>query len=286
MGTVYKGYQPSVDRYVAIKVLPPHPGMDEQYLQRFQLEARTIGALQHPHILPLYDYGTQDDIVYLVMAYAGGGTVEDLVERAPVPPEVVEKLLREIAGALDYAHRRSIVHRDIKPGNILLNSEGHALLADFGIVKMIGSGTNLTGTAIVGTPAYMSPEQAQGNEIDGRSDIYALGAMVWELLTGKPPFSGDTPMKVQLDHINSPVPHLQDFNSKLSGDLNRVMKKALAKDPTARYHSASEFAEAFTSAQHTTTRSQAAVRAQYPLDEKSAQTTLTDNEPIPATLVL
>src|SRR5690606_18262361 len=187
MPAVYLGYQESVDRQVAVKILPPHPGLDENFVERFQLEAKTIARLQHPHILPLYDYGTQEDIVYLVMAYADGGTLDDYVVDGPMPLPLVEKFLREIAGALDYAHRRGVIHRDIKPGNILMDGEGHALLADFGIVKLAEGGTNLTGTGVVGTPAYMAPEQAQGAPIDARADIYSLGVVVYQMLTGKQP---------------------------------------------------------------------------------------------------
>ena len=168
MATVYKGYQASVGRSVAIKVLPPHPGLDERFIERFELEAKTIGQLQNPHILPLYDYGrTSDDILYLAMAFIDSGTLADEIERGPMSLERIEYLVRQIASALDYAHRRGVIHRDIKPGNILIDSDGNALLADFGIVKMLSNtATGITGTAVLGTPAYMSPEQAHGVEID------------------------------------------------------------------------------------------------------------------------
>ncbi|MBC8098240.1 MAG: serine/threonine protein kinase, partial [Armatimonadetes bacterium] len=162
MATVYLGYQTNIDRQVAIKVLPPHPGLDTEFTQRFELEARTVAKLQHPHILQLFDYGSQDDILYFIAPYIEGGSLERLMQPGPMEPALVEKLLREVAGALDYAHRQDIIHRDIKPGNILIDAEGHALLADFGIAKITSSGSNLTGTAVVGTPAYMAPEQAQG----------------------------------------------------------------------------------------------------------------------------
>lgn len=245
MSSVYKGYQESVDRYVAIKVLPPHPGLDDQLKERFKLEARTIGSLQNPHILPLYDYGTEGNILYLVMAYADGGTLDDLMQDGPMHPRMVEQFLRQIASALDYAHRRGVVHRDIKPNNILLDSDGNALLADFGIVKMLTESTNLTGTAIVGTPAYMSPEQGQGLEIDGRSDIYSLGVMVYEMLTSKQPYSGGTPMQVILKHINDPVPDIREVLSGAPEMLVRVLEQALAKDPSIRYQSANDFADDF-----------------------------------------
>ncbi|MBZ0274841.1 MAG: serine/threonine protein kinase, partial [Anaerolineae bacterium] len=174
MATVYKGRQSEIDRFVAVKVLPPHPGQDPQFIERFQLEARTIARLQHPHILPLYDYGMQDDILYLATAYVSGGSLEDRIKQGPLPLAEVERLLRQIASALDYAHRQNVIHRDIKPGNILLDGEGHALLADFGIVKITGGDSRLTGTGgMVGTPAYMSPEQGTGVNITSSVDIYA-----------------------------------------------------------------------------------------------------------------
>ena len=183
MAKVYLGYQASISRYVAIKVLPPHPALDEEFKERFQLEAKTIGGLQNPHILPLYDYGTDDDVIYLVMAYVEGGTLEDLLDSGPMNVRDVERVVRNVASGLDYAHRRGVIHRDIKPANILM-SDGHPLLADFGLVKMMASGGNLTGTAIIGTPSYMAPEQGQGLDVDARTDVYALGVMVYEMLAG------------------------------------------------------------------------------------------------------
>ena len=268
MATVYKAHQPSIDRYVAIKVLPPHAALDEQFIERFQLEARTIGGLQHPHILPLYDYGTQDDILYLVMAYVDGGSLEDLVEEGTsLQVSRIEKLLREIASALDYAHRKGIIHRDVKPANILLDSEGHALLADFGIVKMMGNDANLTGTGVIGTPAYIAPEQGQGElNIDGRADLYSLACVVFELFSARQPYQAETLMKVVLQHISDPVPTLSDYVSNLPPALDDVMRKAMAKLPEERYQTASEFAEAVTHALHASEESLAAIKAEIPLE--------------------
>ncbi len=270
MGTVYKGYQPSVGRTVAIKVLPPHPGLDEQYIQRFQLEAHTIGNLQHPHILSLYDYGAEDDILYLVMAYADGGTLGDMMDAGRVPLETTERILRQIASALDFAHRRGVIHRDIKPGNILLDSEKNVLLADFGVVKMMSDETNLTGTSIIGTPAYMSPEQGQGKPVDGRADIYALGIMVFEMLTGRQPFLAETPMMIILQHITESAPRLHDIRPDLPAAMQPVLDQVLAKNPADRYQTATEFAEAFSAALHTRAESLADVRAAFPLADKTA----------------
>ncbi|MFN8372339.1 MAG: serine/threonine-protein kinase [Anaerolineae bacterium] len=248
MATVYRGYQEDIDRYVAIKVLPPHPGLDPTFVDRFRQEARTIARLQHPHILPVYDYGTEDNILYLVMAYVEGGSLSDMIKEGPLNLRQVEKFLREISGALDYAHRQGIVHRDLKPANILIDTEGHALLADFGIAKWAEGGASITGTGIVGTPAYMAPEQGKGLPADARSDIYALGVVVYELLTGKQPYAADTAMMLILRHIQDPIPNISESVEGLPPALDEVMKRVLAKEPEDRFQSAADFANAFSSA--------------------------------------
>jgi serine/threonine-protein kinase len=270
MATVYKGYHEEIDRYVAIKVLPPHPGLDAQFIERFKLEARTIARLQHPHIVPLYDYGEENGVLYLAMAFMDGGSLADLIDNGPMPLQTVEKILREIAAALSYAHRQGIIHRDIKPGNILLDSEGHALLADFGIVKLTSGGANLTGTGVVGTPAYMAPEQIEAASIDARVDIYALGAVVYEMLTGQQPYKGDTPMQVLLQHMQAPVPRVCETRPELPDSLNYVMQRVMSKDPSARYQTAVEFAEDLSRAVHNNDESWAGVQAQWPLPDRTA----------------
>ncbi len=251
MATVYAGYQEAVDRRVAIKVLPPHPGLDAQFVDRFQLEARTIARLQHPHILPVYDYGTEGDVLYLVMAYIDGGSVEDYVADGAVSLSVTSRVLTEIAGAVDYAHRQNVIHRDIKPGNILLDSEGHALLADFGIAKLAESSANLTGTGVVGTPAYMSPEQAQGLPLDGRSDVYSLGVVIFQMLTGTTPFPAPTLVQVMLKVMQEPAPNVLEMVEGLPAGLGPVMERVMAKDPDERYQTTTDFANAFKAALHT-----------------------------------
>ncbi len=253
MATVYKGYQPDIDRFVAVKVLPPHPGQDRQFVDRFRLEARTIAQLQHPHILPMHDYGSDADILYLIMAYVSGGSLKDRIERGPIPLHEAENLLRQMASALDYAHRRGVIHRDIKPDNILLDDEGNALLADFGIVKILeGDKTaGLTGTGgVLGTPAYMAPEQSQGLGVTPKADIYALGVIVYEMLTGRQPYQADTPMQVMLKHITDPVPSLLQVSAGMPPALEPVMSRVLAKDPDDRYDTATEFAQEFLRAIH------------------------------------
>ncbi len=169
---VYKGYHREIDRFLAIKVLRPDYRIDPKFVERFKLEARVIARLQHPHIVPLYDYGNENDVWFLATAYIQGGALDTVIENGAMPLRQVDKILREVVSALDYAHRNGVIHRDMKPSNILLDTEGHALLADFGIVKIAGTGTTLTGTGnVLGTPAYIAPEQGQGHPIDYRADI-------------------------------------------------------------------------------------------------------------------
>ncbi len=252
MATVYQGLQPGVDRMVAIKVLPPHPGQNEDFVARFRLEARTIARLQHPHILPLYDYGDENGILYLVMPWVGGGSLADRIARGPLPVEEVVNTTRQIGGALDYAHRQGIIHRDLKPENVLLDSEGHALLADFGVAKLLeGSpaAASLTATGgLIGTPAYMSPEQAQGLPLDSRSDLYALGVVAFEMLTGKPPYDADTAMQIVMQQISAPVPSLTAVSPNASPALEDALRKALAKEPADRYDTSMAFAQALDAA--------------------------------------
>jgi len=253
MATVYKGYRDDIDRYVAVKVLPPHPGLDHQFIDRFRLEAKTIARLQHPHILPLYDYGVEDDIIYLVMAYVSGGSLADLMDKGKMPLSEIERILRQVSGALDYAHRQGVIHRDIKPDNILLDKEGNALLADFGIVKIVsGESDNNTNPALtqtgglVGTPAYMSPEQGSGQStITARADLYSLGVIIYEMLTGEPPYTADTPMQVVIKHITEPVPNPRSVNKDLTPEMENVIQRALAKRPEDRYATVTEFADDF-----------------------------------------
>ena len=249
MASVYLGRQTSIDRLVAVKVLPPHPALNAAFKERFQLEAKTIGSLQHPSILPLYDYGAQDDVLYLVMAYAKDGSLDDVLDSEKMDAKTVERYLRIIAQGLDYSHSKGVIHRDIKPGNILLNGD-HPMLADFGMVKLSEGQVNLTGTAIVGTPAYMAPEQGQGEKIDHRADIYSLGVMVYEMLAGRRPFVGETQMQVIISHIQDIPDPVISLRPDLPKALSDVIDKSLAKDPNDRYATAGDFAEAFSKALH------------------------------------
>ena len=188
MATVYHAYDPRFEREVALKVLPREMLHDPQFRTRFEREAKTIAMLEHPAIVPVYDFGEEDGQPYFVMRYMTGGSLSDRMKHGPMTIQEVAHLFERLAPALDEAHAKGIIHRDLKPGNILFDQYGEPYISDFGIAKIAATQTNVTGSAIVGTPAYMSPEQAQGEGIDGRSDIYGLGVILFEMLTGQQPY--------------------------------------------------------------------------------------------------
>ncbi|HML24035.1 MAG TPA: protein kinase [Aggregatilinea sp.] len=247
MATVYRAYQPSMHREVAIKIIAPGLASDPEFMTRFEREAQIIARLQHPHILPVYDFGREEDKAYLVMRLMDGGHLADELDRGPLKPERVIELTRQIASALDYAHRRGIVHRDLKPTNILLDDMGNAYLTDFGIAKMV-AGTATTGLtapgAVMGTPTYMAPEQWRAQPVDGRTDVYSLGVIVYQMLLGQTPFSAETPHGLMYQHLDMQPPAPHTIQPDLPLSIEPVLGKALAKDPEDRYASASAFAEA------------------------------------------
>ncbi|MBN1217957.1 MAG: protein kinase [Anaerolineae bacterium] len=246
MATVFKAYQASINRYVAVKILPTQFAHDPNFVKRFTQEAKAIAALEHPHILPVYDFGTDEGLTYMVMRYVEGGTLASLMGQ-PMSNERIVEIVGNMARALDYAHRQGVVHRDIKPSNVLIDQHGEALLTDFGIAKVMqdSGGTQLTGTgSILGTPEYMSPEQAEGVSVDRRSDIYSLGVVLYELLTGQPPFQAQTPLAVVLKHVKEPLSPPRSINPNIPESLEQVVLKAMAKDRNQRYQSAAEMEQA------------------------------------------
>jgi serine/threonine protein kinase len=249
MAIVYRAFQPSLNRYVAIKVLPRQFSFDAEFVERFHREAQAAARLRHPNIVVIYDVGQQDDIHYIAMELLDGHTLKGLIEQeGSLPPERVTHITQQAASALDYAHRQGFVHRDVKPANIFVGADDHTTLADFGIAKA-ASGTQLTRSGVLmGTPEYMSPEQAQGLEIDHRTDVYALAIAAYQMLSGRVPFGGTTPHAVLYQQIHEPPPPIRTLCPDLSPALEGVLDKGLAKDPRARHSSAGAFARALAGA--------------------------------------
>ncbi len=252
MAEVYKGYQENLDRYVALKFMHAFLVSEEDFLNRFKREAKAMAALSHPNIVRVYDFDIYDDSYYLVMEYIDGGTLKETLQICAesgkqMPIEEAVRMTTQVADALAYAHRRNMVHRDIKPANIMLDKDtGKAILTDFGIVKLMGNQSvayTATG-ALIGTPAYMSPEQALGKSGDARADIYSLGVLLFQMITNQLPFDADTPLAVVMKHVNEPAPLPMDFNLDVSLALQDVALKALEKEPDDRYQTAAEFAAA------------------------------------------
>ncbi len=248
MAIVYLAHDPHFERDVAIKVLPSEFLHDRTFYSRFEREAKAIAKLEHPAIVPVYDYGEDRHRPYLVMRHMPGGSLKQRMARGRVPLAEFNQIIQRIGLALDEAHLHNMVHRDVKPGNIMFDRQGHAYLSDFGIVMLAESTTALTGGAVIGTPDYMSPEQILGEKLDGRSDVYALGVVLFLLLTGRPPFEADTPMGLAYKHVHAPVPSLIDFRADLPPVVQAVVDKALAKDRNQRFTTAGELSAALNSA--------------------------------------
>lgn len=244
MARVYRGRQENLDRDVAIKVLPPYYAADPAFIERFKLEARAMARLSHPNIITVHDAGEENGRLYIIMEYISGGTLKQRMA-AGIQMRDITRIIREIASALSYAHGMGIVHRDIKPVNVLMDTNGRAVLSDFGIAKVLATSAALTHAgAGVGTPEYMSPEQCRGTPVDARTDIYALGVMLYEMLTGHTPFEADNYTALAHSHIYEPVPPPSRLNPRISPAVQSVILKALEKSPADRFQKATDFAVA------------------------------------------
>lgn len=273
MATVYKAYQASMDRYVAVKVLPRQFAEDPSFLGRFEQEARTIAKLEHPHILPVHDYGQQESTTYLVMRFIGAGTLKELMsERGPLDLDETLRIMEQVGGALGYAHSQGVIHRDIKPSNVLVDPRDDCFLTDFGIARLVEGTTEFTATGrIVGTPAYMAPEQGMGEKADERSDIYALGIILYQMVTGKVPYEAETPLAVLMKHATAPLPLPRQIRPDLPESVERVILKALSKSPVDRFQRAEDMVAALR---------QAVTSPEIPAMEATAPSVLEDTTAI------
>ncbi|HEU5244879.1 MAG TPA: Stk1 family PASTA domain-containing Ser/Thr kinase, partial [Gaiellaceae bacterium] len=240
MADVYLAEDQELGRRVAIKILNSRHGNDDQFIERFRREAKNAAALNHPNIVSIYDRGEAEDTYYIAMEFLDGRTLKELiVSRGAAPINVAVEYARQILSALRFAHRHGIVHRDIKPHNVLVDGEGRVKVTDFGIARAGTSQMTETGS-IVGTAQYLSPEQARGGEVDPRSDLYSLGVVLYELLTGKTPFDGETPVEIAMKHLSTAPKPPSKLRPEIPPELDMVVLRALAKNPDDRYQSADE----------------------------------------------
>jgi serine/threonine-protein kinase len=243
MATVYRAHDPALDRDVALKVLPAEFLHDPAFAERFRQEARVAARLEHPHVVPIHNFGIEGGRPWMAMRLVTGGSLAGRVARGPLVPREAAALLADVAGALDYAHGRGVVHRDVKPANVLLDEAGRAYLADFGVAKMLEGSSIATATGLIqGTPSYMAPEQAMGAKVDHLADVYALGVMAFECLTGRVPYTGTTPVAILMKHVQEPVP--EPTAAEVAPQLAAVLRRCLAKTPSERWPTAGAFTAA------------------------------------------
>ena len=235
MAVVYRAVQQPLGREVALKALSSELFQDDGFVKRFETEAKTLAKLDHPNILPIYDFELNEGVAYLTMPLIRGGTLRDILNRGPLDTLAAWRYLREIGDGLQHAHDAGIVHRDLKPTNVLIHADGRAMLADFGLARGAGQPTHLTTIGLaIGTPGYMAPEQVMGHDVDKRADIYAMGVLCFEMLTGRLPFIGSNRMEVAYSTVNAPIPSAVKLNAALPDEIDQLLGKVLAKDPAQR----------------------------------------------------
>lgn len=242
MGNVFLAQDPYMKRDVAVKVMPFQLSTDDLYTEHFQREAELIAALEHDSIVPVYDFGMHGRQPFIVMRYMPGGSLQDRLEIEPLKPRELSKIIERIADGLNLAHSRNIIHRDVKPPNILFDADGKAYLADFGLAKNYEHAVIKSVEMLVGTPAYMSPEQIRNEHLDGRSDVYAMGVVLYYALTGKFPYDKGSIREIARAHILDPIPNILDVKPDLEASWHEVISKAMAKNRQDRYANVMELA--------------------------------------------
>jgi formylglycine-generating enzyme required for sulfatase activity/tRNA A-37 threonylcarbamoyl transferase component Bud32 len=249
MSTVYKAVDPNLHRTVAVKLIHPHLSQDPEFVRRFEKEAAAVAQLRHPNIIQVYDFDHEGEVYYMVLEFVPGDTLQTWLKRLNsanqrLPLKDTIRIMATVCDAVAYAHQYGMIHRDLKPANVMLNPQGQPILMDFGVAKMLGETYHTATGTVIGTALYMSPEQARSEHLDERTDIYSLGVMLFEMITGQPPFEADSAVVVLMKHVNEPVPDICQLNGDAPDELVAVVEKALAKDPADRYQTASDMAAA------------------------------------------
>ena len=244
MAEVYRAHDRLLDRPVALKILFPELSVDRSFVERFRREAQAAANLSHPNIVPVFDWGEDGGTYFIVMEFIDGRALSPILRTAvPLHPDRAAEIGADVAGALAYAHRHGVIHRDVKPGNVLITEEGMVKVTDFGIARAVNTEESLTQTgAVMGTATYFSPEQAEGIGVDARSDIYSLGVVLFEMVTGRPPFLGDTPVAVASKHVREHPPTAREINPAVPPDLEAIISKCMSKSPDNRYATGDDLA--------------------------------------------
>jgi serine/threonine-protein kinase len=245
MSRVFRAAELTTNRTVAIKVLAPAIAHDAGFQARFAREIEILRRLQHPNIVPILDHGSAHGMTFIVMPFIATGTLHERLRQGPLDLRLVGRIVDQVAAALHFAHENGVVHRDVKPSNVLMDRHGNALLSDFSLARPQDPSQNLTGSSLVGTPAYMSPEQCRGDPVDARSDQYSFAVMLFQMVTGQLPFEGETPMALAMKHVSTPLPFPREVNPNLPQGVELVLIKALAKDAALRFASVLDLNRAF-----------------------------------------